>query len=239
MTAQKQFRRVVRFHSVVVAAACLPLFHCGCHDDAIPRGAAGDADRPQRVDELITDLEDESESVRRQAHRALSESLNRKVPFDALAPADQRAAAIQDIRRTWKNLVERDLVDAVKKRMPLQYFFDLNTSEIFEERPQWGPIETSSGLYQGMPAGVRAMVVACDNCAIALDRRVAWVFAPARVLQQHGIAFVGEELDQFAFAIRRSDGGEWALEGTPAALAIANEALRCGQSRALRCIPGR
>jgi len=42
---------------------------------------------------------------------------------------------------------------------PQVYFYDLNTKELFavpaETRP---PIETASGPYQGMPAGVKAHV---------------------------------------------------------------------------------
>lgn len=49
--------------------------------------------------------------------------------------------------------------------MPDRYFYDLNTGELFMvSTDALPPIETSSGPFQGRPAGVQAHVYACGEC---------------------------------------------------------------------------
>jgi len=203
---------------------------------------AGIGDR-ESIKMLIDGLEDEALSVRRQAHTALSDVLKRKIYFDPSAPAERRAREIESTRRTWQNLRERDLVGAVKERMPLAYFYDLNTSELFEDRAAPGPIETSSGDHAGMPAGVRAVVFACDDCGDDANRYVAWLKVPVGKLRQYGIPFnsVGAVAGEGAVAIRSPKGGDWSLRGTSAADRITAAVTgRCPQRPTpLLCRPGR
>ena len=244
----REFTRL-RFVLVLVLK-CALLIPAGCARDA----PSSDADVASRVnelralaatgdnesiDQLIDGLEDSSELARREAQRALSNVLKRKVYFDPSAPTDERARAVAGVRRMWRNLQERDLVEAVKERMPLQYYYDLNTGQWFEERAGRGPVETPSGPHEGMPAGVRAIVLACRDCGNEEDRYVGWLEVPVSALKEYGIPFeVGAE--PRTFAIRRPDGGSWAVLGTAEAEAITDSAHRCSQGRVpLRCRPGR
>jgi hypothetical protein len=234
-----------------VVVICL-LIPTGCAQDAANsdadakvrargmRDLAETGDR-QSIDALIDGLEDESESVRRQAQRGLSDTLKRKIYFDPSASREDRSQAVAGVRSMWQNLQERDLVEAVKERMPLKYFYDLNTGEVFEDLAGPGPIETPSGPYEGMPAGVCAVVVACSDCSDDADRYVGWLEIPAAVLRQHGISYeTAGGLKQVKRAIRRPDGGDWALIGTPAAETITADARRCEQREIpMPCRPGR
>ncbi len=193
------------------------------------RALAETGDR-QSIDTLIDGLEDDSELVRRQAKRGLSDTLKRKIYFGPASSLEERSQAVAGVRSMWQNLQERDLVEAVKKRMPLRYFYDLNTGDVFEDLAGPGPVETPSGPYEGMPAGVRAVVVACSDCSDEIDRYVGLLEVPAAVLGQYGIAFETDvELGQVRRALRRPDGGDWALIGTAAAEAITADARRCEQ----------
>ena len=207
------------------------------------RTLAETADR-QSIDVLVDGLEDDSELVRRQAQRGLSDALKRKIYFNPSASQQERARAVAEVRSMWQNLQERDLVEAVKKRMPLKYFYDLNTGELFEDLSGLGPIETPSGLHERMPAGVRAVVFACRDCGDEADRYVGWLEVPAVVLRQYGIPFKTDEDMEYELermtAIRSRDGGDWVLLGAREAAAITDAAHRCEERDVpLLCRPGR
>ncbi len=201
-------------------------------------------DDGQSIDALIDGLEDDSELVRHQAKRGLSDTLKRKIYFDPASSLEERSHAVAGVRSMWQNLQERDLVEAVKKRMPLKYFYDLNTGELFEDLSGLGPIETPSGLHEGMPAGVRAVVFACRDCGDEADRYVGWLEVPAVVLRQYGIPFKTDEDMEYELermtAIRSRDGGDWVLLSAREAAAITDAAHRCEERDVpLLCRPGR
>ena len=81
----------------------------------------------ESTDRLVDGLGDESESVRRAAQRGLEDVLKRRIYFDAAASAADRNRALGEVRAMWQNLKDRDLFEAVKRRDPLQYFYDMNT----------------------------------------------------------------------------------------------------------------
>ena len=222
------------------------LIPTGCGQDATNadagvRASAENGDR-LNIDALIDGLEDDSELVRREAQRKLSDVLKRKIYFDPAAPLEERVRAIKGVRGMWENLQERDLVEAAKERVPLRYFYDLNTGEVFEDVSRPGPIETASGPHAGMPAGVRAVVFACRDCGDEADRYVGWLEVPAVALKQYGIPFktaAGLNINERR-AFRRPDGGEWAVFGTREAEAISTDARRCDERKVpLLCRPGR
>ena len=239
----------VRTLLVVVAL----LFAAGCGRDTTHanvrvndmRDLASSGDR-ESIDALIEGLEDHAESVRREALRALSETLKRKIYYDPSASAEERSRQMLAVRQMWENLKERDLVDDVQRRVPTQYFYDLNSGEVFEDISRPGPIETSSGTYQGMPAGVRAVMFACRDCGDESDRYVGWLEVPALALKEYGVEFkTAPSLDnqveiERRRAFRSPEGGEWAVFGTPEAEAIAAEGRRCDDRKMpLICRPGR
>jgi hypothetical protein len=242
-----------RFNLFAVGVAMALLICAGCGRDATSASAdvrasdlrelAGKGDR-ESIDALVDGLEDDSESVRRQAQRGLSDALKRKIYFDPAASQQDRATAVAEVRSMWQNLQERDLVEAVKKRMPIQYFYDLNTGELFEDLSGLGPIETPSGLHEGMPAGVRAVMFACRDCGDEADRYVGWLEVPAAALKQYGIAFktnadIEYPLEKMT-AIRSPDGGGWVLLDAREAEAITAAAHRCDERNVpFLCRPGR
>ena len=196
----------------------------------------------ESTEQLIDGLGDESESVRIAAQRGLEDVLKRKIYFDVAASAADRDRALGEVRAMWQNIKDRDLFEVAKERMPIQYFYDLNTEEIFEARAGMAPIETSSGSYEGMPAGVRAVVFACRDCGD--DRYVAWLQAPIVELKRYGVAYdsagVGGEPEKSDLAIRSPDGGKWVPLAAPAAEAITTAARRCDdRPTPLYCRPGR
>lgn len=130
---------------------------------------------------------------------------------------------------------------------PTAYFYDLNTGDLFTapaDRP--GPIETDSGLHQGMPAGVRAHVYACASCDDPSRRFIAWIEVPIAALAasdpQEYEQFAHRDISQGEVAttmIRRPDGDKWFPADSPEAQAILNEiSSRCTSGeRVFRCRP--
>ena len=181
--------------------------------------------------------------VRKEARDALENTLNFKIYFDPTAAHDKRGKQVAAVRQTWENLVARDLVKDVRRRWPLEYYYDLNTGELFEDKAGLGPIETASGPYGSMPAGVIAVVFACRECGDTEDRYVAWLEVPLAVLKKHGVPFSAAGISgggrADAIMIRTPEGGEWVMHGTEAADAITDAAKRCGeQVTPIVCQPG-
>ncbi|MCX5659803.1 MAG: hypothetical protein NTW19_08790 [Planctomycetota bacterium] len=58
----------------------------------------------------------------------------------------------------------------------LAWFYDLNTDNLFAANAESPPIDAPSGPQRdGKPAGVRAYVFACGDCAAEKERQVAWL----------------------------------------------------------------
>jgi len=126
------------------------------------------------------------------------------------------------------------------------YFYDQNTEELLE-RPAGteGPIETDSGPYQGMPAGVMANVFACGPCRDGSLRYVGYLEAPIESVPAALIA--GEptppqddqEDPDEGLLIRDPDDPKWVYSGGPEAEAIRQRAFsKCSSgSRPNWCRP--
>ncbi|MCG8585699.1 MAG: hypothetical protein MI757_13410 [Pirellulales bacterium] len=221
----------------------------GCARDVEPAANAesrhprqeATGDREQ-IDGYVDQLGAESLEARRDAVDALAESLKSKIYFDPAAPAEQRQRQLDDVRRMWTNLKRRDLVEAVQNHAPLQYFFDLNTGELFEERHAVGPVETDSGPYNGMPAGVRAIVFACHDCSSIDDRFVGWLELRSMTVREYGVDVAEQSLEglEEAIFIRSPNGGPWVAMFSDQGKVIIEQAHRCANRRVpLLCRPGR
>ncbi|MCG8584055.1 MAG: hypothetical protein MI757_05020 [Pirellulales bacterium] len=241
-----------RGHATTMGLAILAVaIVSGCASDAKEAKRDSPAANDQKsTDVLVAGLEEESETVRRASLDELESLLKRRIYFDPAAPASERKQQLEDVRAMWENLKDRNLVEAAKQRAPLQYFYDLHTGELFEDRDVPGPIETRSGAYEGMPAGVRAVVFACRDCGD--DRYVAWLQVPVAELERLGVAYEvgdasaapsnqqveGEPGDQLA--IRDPDGGPWLLMRSSAGQQIVTVARRCAdRPHPIFCRPGR
>ncbi len=65
------------------------------------------------------------------------------------------------------------------EKEPMAYFYDQNTKKLFTQPATvQGPVETDSGPYQNEPAGVRAHVYACGQCADESARFIGWLSKP-------------------------------------------------------------
>lgn len=61
----------------------------------------------------------------------------------------------------------------------LVWFYDRNTEQLFTMPAHTvGPVETDSGPYRGEPAGVRAHVFACGDCATS-ERYIGYLEKPS------------------------------------------------------------
>jgi len=104
-----------------------------------------------------------------------------------------------------------------------QYFYDLNTGELFEaEIQKHPPIDAPSGalqramppLRQGGPAGVRARVFSCTDCSDRSSHFIGYLeMFPPQV--KHRLEEAGDqaglmmEMEAMQVLIRREDGDRW------------------------------
>jgi hypothetical protein len=93
----------------------------------------------------------------------------------------------------------------------MSYYFDQNTGKLFEA-PADSPaaIETGSGPFRGMPAGVRAHVFAYDD-APNPERFVGWIEAPPDAVPPESIE-PGEKAGsdgETPVLIRRTTDARW------------------------------
>jgi hypothetical protein len=67
----------------------------------------------------------------------------------------------------------------------MSYFYDLNTGELFEvPADTMGPIETESGPYKGMPAGVRAHVYCYGTYREGVESFIGYLEVPIEGVPQ-------------------------------------------------------
>lgn len=131
------------------------------------------------------------------------------------------------------------------------YFYDLNTGELFiAEATAVAPIEAPSGDFNGLPAGVRAHVYACDDCGDESDREVAFLqMTPMEVKQRVEQARASGNEDQMyeaemvmetASLVRAPDGTNWVPmlgeEGNEIMSRVGN---MCVDGWPKPCFPGR
>jgi hypothetical protein len=96
---------------------------------------------------------------------------------------------------------------------PMSYFYDLNTGELFEAPADTvGPIETESGPYKGMPAGVRAHVYCYGTYREGVKKFVGYLEVPVESVPKDQWP-PGLEPDPDSevgdFLVRRPDDDHW------------------------------
>ncbi len=191
-------------------------------DDPMVRAVAvrvlGDRGAYDHMDTVIAALEDESLTVRASAAQGLSQLLQRKIRFPADGTEAQRAVALAQVKATWGKLRNSPALECLKQGKPLAWFYDRNTKELFEgpaDSP--GPIETPSGPYEGMPAGVRAHLFVCGSRE---DEQpfIGYVSIPETALQKGPAADPAEGPEsegEVALLIQRPGDRNWVHQDSP------------------------
>jgi hypothetical protein len=203
----------------------------------------GDAQSYDDMDVLIDALADPSTLIRARAASAVSRMLNRELYFDAAGPDDERAEAVERIRAEWSHLRDSGLQEHVQRRMPLAYYYDRNTRELVEAKPEPGPIETDSGPYKGQPAGVRAKVFTCGACGDESRRFIGWLSIPSDQLKRPRSAKrvpAAQPGHSASIMIRRPGDRAWVLASSEKAERIRDEVKhKCSRgARPKVCLPG-
>ncbi len=122
------------------------------------------------------------------------------------------------------------------ERVLQAWFYDLNTGKLFAApMSEPGPLDTGSGLFEGRPAGVRAMVFSCGSCADESQRFVGWLETPNPEFSPQADAAEGAGGDTL---IRAVDGDRWYPDGSPRATSIQRKVSeRCGGGTVMLCHP--
>jgi hypothetical protein len=91
------------------------------------------------------------------------------------------------------------------------YYYDLNTERVLVDTLAAAPIETDSGPHKGEPAGVRAGIFSCDECASSYAgmtaEQVEQAGATIAYLQKEPPASSGSAPE--FFYRRKVDGDRW------------------------------
>lgn len=116
----------------------------------------------------------------------------------------------------------------------MAYFYDLNTKELFvAPATSVGPLETESGPYRGMPAGVRANVYSCGPMVKDAVTFIGFLEVPTEAVpedQRPPSVELSEDNEENEVLIRRPDGDQWYVIGSPEAQAIMAEVrTRCSE----------
>lgn len=110
----------------------------------------------------------------------------------------------------------------------MTYFYDLNTNELITvPAGTTGPVETESGPYKGMPAGVRAHVFCCGPFMEGSEKFIGYLEVPLEAVPQdqrpQGMV-IDPELESTDFVIRRPTDDQWYNPDTEPGLSIYREA---------------
>jgi hypothetical protein len=124
------------------------------------------------------------------------------------------------------------------EREPQQmaYFYDLNTGELFEVPASTiGPIETESGPYKQMPAGVRAHVYCYGTYREGVEKFVGYLEVPIEGVPRDQWP-PGVEPDPDTeigdYLVRRPDDDRWYNASSPEGIAIMDEVhTRCPEGQ--------
>lgn len=127
---------------------------------------------------------------------------------------------------------------ATAQRTTMSYFYDLNTKELFAVPASTiGPIETESGPYQGMPAGVRANVYCCGPLVKGAETFIGYLEVPTESVPEDlrpGDVDLSDDSEKNDLLIRRPDGDSWRLSSSPEGQEIMNELrTHCGKGKQL------
>jgi len=124
----------------------------------------------------------------------------------------------------------------------MAYFYDSNTGELFAAPAgTLGPIETSSGPHQDMPAGVRAHVYCCGPYLEGTEKFIGYLEVPLDALPEDrrppGMK-PDPEIEGSDLAIRRPDDDRWVDPAGPEGQRIMEELrARCPESKQLNYLP--
>jgi len=109
----------------------------------------------------------------------------------------------------------------------MAYFYDLNTNELIEvPAGTTGPVETDSGPYRGMPAGVRANVYSCGPLMEDTEMFIGYLEVPLEAVpedQRPPGMKIDPEVESTDFVIRRPTDDQWYNPDTEPGLAIFRE----------------
>jgi len=202
---------------------------------AVAARALGDRGEYDHVDTVIAALEDKSAVVREGARQGLCQLLRHKVKFPVNGTQTEREVAIVQIKATWERLRNSPALECLKQGKTLAWFYDRNTKELFEgpaDSP--GPIETPSGDYNGMPAGVRAHLFVCG---VGENEQpfVGFLSIPETALDPGSAGDSPEEPEgeeEVALLIQRPGDRNWVQEDSP-------EGERILQAVVQRCPSGK
>ena len=135
--------------------------------------------------------------------------------------------------------------------MGKEYFYDLNTDQLFEaEQGRIPPIDTESGPHQGKPAGVYAYVFSCGECA-PREQYIGYLEtysekAKARLEQMRqasaGPVYMGPDVEssepfRSGILIKRPEDAQWAPKSSSRGQQIVREKKICERYPARRCRP--
>lgn len=133
------------------------------------------------------------------------------------------------------------------ERVAMTYFYDQNTGEIFDAPYGLeGPLETKSGNYRGMPAGVRAIVLSCGQCSDAEQRFVGWLEVHSAAVQAAGQTLpprppsdIEEYAENSLLMVRTLNDEQWHFFQSTTGQRLVNQALRrCSEGQVLlNCDP--
>ena len=124
-------------------------------------------------------------------------------------------------------------------RIAQAWFYDLNTGDLFlAPADSEDPIRTTSGDFEGHPAGVRAMVFSCGSCNKADERFVGWLEMPDPGLSARQIdvaeSLPGEDAPS-GLLIRSEKGDQWyPFESVEAAAIMQAAQSVCREGEQLR-----
>lgn len=118
----------------------------------------------------------------------------------------------------------------------MAYFYDLNTDKlIVVPADTTGPVETESGPYRGMPAGVLAHVYCCGPFMEGSEKFVGYLEVPLEAVpenQRPPDMVIDPEVEEATdFVIRRPTDEKWYNPDTEPGLLIFREAKqRCSET---------
>ena len=128
--------------------------------------------------------------------------------------------------------VWRLIPKAAKEPETMAYFYDQQTKELYAvPATSIGPLETESGLYNGMPAGVRANVYCCGPLVKDAETFIGFLEVPTEAIpedQRPPRVELSEDNEENEVLIRRPDEQQWHVIGSTEAQAImADVRSRC------------
>ena len=126
-------------------------------------------------------------------------------------------------------------------RQLMAYFYDMNSKQLFTAPVNTPvPIETETGPYQGMPAGVRAHVYSCGPLLKDTEPFIGYLEIPTEAApadQRPPGVTISEDSEEGRVLIRRPEDDRWHALESPEARAIMDAIYnRCGAKTRLNYV---